>query len=226
MEAIHYGETEETRQAIETTPQGKLKPEVRKSLVLILCSVALWFMGYNAVTTAFSKYATTVWNVTEGTAATIKMVPTVVAILSYWPVGVLASRIGRKKTILGGVVLLTACFALAAVLGSMSPIMYVLFALVGVAWAAINVNSLPMVVELSTGADTGKYTGYYYTFSMAAQVLTPILSGWLLEHVGYHTLFPYSAVMVLGALATMFFVRHGDSKPERKHGLEALDAED
>ena len=226
MEAIHYGESEETRRAIETTARGKLKPEVRRSLILILCSVALWFMGYNAVTTAFSKYAIAVWGTAEGTAATIKMVPTVVAILSYWPVGVLASRIGRKKTILGGVALLAACFGLAGVLGRMSPVMYVLFALVGIAWAAINVNSLPMVVELSSGADTGKYTGYYYTFSMAAQVLTPILSGWLLEHVGYHTLFPYAAVMVLGAMGTMLGVRHGDSRPERKRGLEALDVED
>ena len=226
MEAIHYGETEETRRAIETTPQGRMRPEVRRSLILILCSVALWFMGYNAVTTAFSKYATTVWEISEGTAATIKMVPTVVAILSYWPVGVFASRFGRKATILGGVILLTACFGLTGILGSMSAVMYVLFALVGVAWAAINVNSLPMVVELSTGADTGKYTGYYYTFSMAAQVLTPILSGWLLENVGYHTLFPYAAAMVLGSLITMLNVRHGDSRPERKKGLEALDAED
>ena len=199
---------------------------MRKSLILILCSVALWFMGYNAVTTAFSKYAIDIWHTTEGSAATVKMVPTVVAILSYWPVGILASRVGRKKTIIAGVLLLAACFGLVTFFHSLSLAIYPLFALVGVAWAAINVNSLPMVVELATGEDTGKYTGFYYTFSMAAQVVTPIVSGWLLEHVGYHTLFPYAMIMVLGSFVTMLFVRHGDSKPEAKKGLEALDVDD
>ena len=226
MEAIHYGETEETRRAIEPGAAGGLRPEVRRSLILILCSVALWFMGYNAVTTAFSKYAIQVWQTTEGSAATVKMLPTVVAILSYWPVGILASRIGRKKTIIIGAVLLAACFGLVTFFHSLTLAIYPLFALVGVAWAAINVNSLPMVVELATGEDTGKYTGFYYTFSMAAQVVTPILSGWLLEHVGYHTLFPYAMIMVLGSFVTMLFVRHGDSRPEAKSGLEALDVDD
>ena len=226
MEKIHYGETEETRKAIEPAQAGGLRPEVRKSLILILCSVALWFMGYNAVTTAFSKYAIDIWHTTEGSAATVKMVPTVVAILSYWPVGILASRVGRKKTIIAGVLLLAACFGLVTFFHSLSLAIYPLFALVGVAWAAINVNSLPMVVELATGEDTGKYTGFYYTFSMAAQVVTPIISGWLLEHVGYHTLFPYAMIMVLGSFVTMLFVRHGDSKPEAKKGLEALDVDD
>lgn len=226
MEKIHYGETEETRKAIEPAQAGGLRPEVRKSLILILCSVALWFMGYNAVTTAFSKYAIDIWHTTEGSAATVKMVPTVVAILSYWPVGILASRVGRKKTIIAGVLLLAACFGLVTFFHSLSLAIYPLFALVGVAWAAINVNSLPMVVELATGEDTGKYTGFYYTFSMAAQVVTPIVSGWLLEHVGYHTLFPYAMIMVLGSFMTMLFVRHGDSKPEAKKGLEALDVDD
>ena len=96
----------------------------------------------------------------------------------------------------------------------------------GVAWATINVNSFPMVVEMCTGADVGKYTGYYYTFSMAAQVLTPILSGALLEHVGYWTLFPYGALFVAAAFVTMLFVRHGDNRPEAKKGLEAFDVED
>ena len=226
MEKIHYGETEETRKAIEPGAAGGLRPEVRRSLILILCSVALWFMGYNAVTTAFSKYAIQVWQTAEESAAGLKILPTVFAILSYWPVGILASKVGRKKTIIAGVIVLAACFGLVTFFHSLSRVIYPLFALVGVAWAAINVNSLPMVVELATGEETGKYTGFYYTFSMAAQVVTPILSGWLLEHVGYHTLFPYAMIMVLGSFVTMLFVRHGDSRPEAKKGLEALDVDD
>ena len=98
--------------------------------------------------------------------------------------------------------------------------MYVVFALVGVAWAAINLNSFPMVVELCTGADVGKYTGYYYTFSMASQIFTPMLSGRLIEAWGYEVLFPYAVVFSLASFATMCFVRHGDSKPEARAAIE------
>ena len=104
--------------------------------------------------------------------------------------------------------------------------MFAVFALVGLAWAAINVNSLPMVVEMCKGSDIGKFTGYYYTFSMAAQVVTPILSGWLLKHVSYTTLFPYAALFVACSFITMSFVRHGDAKVEAKRGLEAFEAMD
>ena len=226
MEAIHYGESEEEREERQEQGSGKLNPAARRSLVLILCSVALWFMGYNAVTTAFSKYAIATWQVTESAAANCVLLATVSAILSYWPVGIFSSRFGRKKVILAGVALLAVCFGVAATFQAMSALMYLIFVLVGVAWASINVNSFPMVVELASGSDTGKYTGYYYTFSMAAQVLTPILSGWLMEHVGYGTLFPYAAVMVLCSFITMLLVKHGDNKPEAKHGLEALDVPD
>ncbi len=207
-------------------PARKLSRGELTSLVLILCSVSLWFMGYNAVTTAFSKYAIKVLEVKESTAANCLLVGTVVAILSYWPVGQLSSRFGRKKMIMGGIALLMAAFLGAGLLTELSFAAYLLFALVGMGWASIGVNSYPMVVELASGGDVGKYTGYYYTFSMAAQVLTPILSGALLEHVGYHTLFPYAFIMLALAMFTMSRVRHGDSKPEAKKGIEALDVED
>ena len=226
MEAINYGEIAPAAKPAQSSGKTKLPKDVMRSLVLILISVSLWFMGYNGVTTAFSKYATTVWGVTESAAANCMLVGTVGAIISYWPVGLISSKIGRKRMIQFGILLLAGCFFLGAVLPEMSFIMYVMFALVGLAWASINVNSFPMVVEMASGADTGKYTGYYYTFSMSAQVLTPILSGALLEHVGYHTLFPYAMTMLLCAFVTFFFVKHGDNKPQAKKGLEALDVED
>lgn len=206
----------------EKQPVRRLSRAELRSLLLILASVFLWFMAYNAVTTAFSRYALKEWHIDEGDASFCLLVATAAAIASYWPVGILSSRLGRKKVILAGVVMLITGFGVAAMLDGLSFVSYLLFALVGIGWASINVNSYPMVVELATGADVGKYTGYYYTFSMAAQVLTPVLSGALLEHVGYWTLFPYSAVMAICALLTMFFVRHGDSKPEAKGVLEAL----
>ena len=211
---------------VDNAPARKLQKAELTSLVLILASVSLWFMGYNAVTTAFSKYAIAVFEVEKSTAANCLLVGTVVAILSYWPVGVLSSKIGRKKMIMGGIALLMVAFLGAGLLKELTFVAFILFALVGMGWASIGVNSYPMVVELASGSDVGKYTGYYYTFSMAAQVLTPILSGALLEHVGYWTLFPYAFIMLTLAMLTMSRVKHGDSKPEAKKGLEALDVED
>ena len=204
----------------------KLPPDQMRSLTLILFSVALWYMGYNAVTTAYSKYFTRMWGDLSG-AATCLLIATGGAVVSYVPVGVLSSKIGRRRMILVGVAILAVCFALAGMVKTFSPLVYALFVVIGFAWAAINVNSYPMVVEISRSGDVGKYTGYYYTFSMAAQILTPILSGWLLEHVGYHTLFPYAAGTVALAFVTMLFVRHGDNRPDAaKSVLDHYDVED
>lgn len=119
------------------------------------------------------------------------------------------------------------CFILGYLLTTMytsiQPIMYVVFALVGLAWAAINVNSLPMVVEMCRGSDIGKFTGYYYTFSMAAQVVTPIVAGSLMRAIDYRVLFPYAALFVALSFVTMCFVRHGDTKAEAKKGLDAFE---
>lgn len=225
MEAIHIGESESEGQA--EFPDAPLAPEVKKSLYFILASVALWFMGYNAVTTAFTKYATQVWSRDVGGAAMCLMIATGGAIVSYIPVGFLSSRFGRKRMILLGVAILALCFGAAGFFADFSPVMYVFFVLIGFGWASINVNSYPMVVEISRGGTIGKYTGYYYTFSMAAQIVTPIVSGALLEHVGYHTLFPYATAMVALSFITMLRSRHGDSRPEPPPSkLEAFDAMD
>lgn len=217
----------ETEEADKAPAKTTLDPAVRRSLVLILISVACWFMGYNAVTTAFSRYAQIYWGIQGGGFANCLLIATAAAILSYIPVGSIASRMGRKKTILGGVVLLASMFAIGAAVKEYHIWINGLFALVGVAWAAINVNSYPMVVEMSKGSDIGKFTGFYYTFSMAAQIVTPILSGFLLEHVGYFILFPYAAFFVVIAFFTMLFVRHGDSRPlPKKSRLEAFDVDD
>ena len=206
---------------------GELAPDVRRSLWLILFSVAFWFMGYNAVTSAFTRYMQVQWGYDIKAASLCLMVATVGAVLSYLPVGMLSSKFGRKKMIQAGVILLAVCFAAAGLFKAFHPAVYVVFALVGVAWAMINVTSYPMVVEISKSCDVGKYTGYYYTFSMAAQIITPILSGLLLEHVGYQTLMPYATVMVAISFVTISLTRHGDNKPEPpKSKLEAFDVGD
>ena len=206
---------------------GALPADLRRSLILILCSVSLWFMGYNAVTTAFTKYAFIQWGYDIGKASQCLLVGTVGAVVSYLPVGFLSSRFGRKRMIQCGVLLLAACFSASIFYTSFHFSVYAVFALVGAAWSMINVNSYPMVVEISNASEVGKFTGYYYTFSMAAQIATPILSGWLLEHVGYHTLFPYAALMVAASFVTISLTRHGDSRPQAPASkLEAFDAGD
>ena len=109
---------------------------------------------------------------------------------------------------------------------TINAVMFVVFALVGLAWAAINVNSLPMVVEMCRDSDIGKFTGYYYTASMAAQVVTPVVAGTLMRHIDYRVLFPYAACFVALSGVTMCFVRHGDAKAEGKRGLEAFEEMD
>ena len=203
----------------------KLSKAERRSLVFLLTSIVFWFMGYNAVTSKYSVYATRVldqdYNLTL-------MIAQAAAIAAYLPVGVLSSKLGRKKTILIGIVLLTASFLTACFLTRFSPgwLMNVMFVVAGVGWATINVNSFPMVVEMSRGSDVGKFTGIYYAASMAAQAVTPWVSGALMDRLGLTVLFPYAVVFVALAFGTMLFVRHGDNKPAAKKGLEALDVED
>ena len=204
-----------------------LPKPVKRSLAFLLASIALWFIGYNGVTTWFSTYVDVVMGQGLGGASQCLLIATVGAVVSYIPIGALAAKIGRKRTIQIGIVLLAACFAIGYVLTTMyttiTPVMFVVFALVGFAWAAINVNSLPMVVEMCKGSDIGKFTGYYYTASMAAQVVTPVLAGTLMRQIDYRVLFPYAALFVALSFVTMLFVRHGDVKAAAKKGLEAFE---
>ena len=204
-----------------------LPANVKRSLGFLLASIALWFIGYNGITTWFTTYVDKVMGQGLGGASTCLLIATGGAIISYIPIGSLAHKIGRKKTIMIGVLILAACFLagffLTTAFHSINAIMFIVFALVGFAWAAINVNSLPMVVEMCKGSDIGKFTGYYYTASMAAQVVTPIVAGTLMRSISYKVLFPYAAFFVLLSFVTMTQVKHGDAAPEVKHGLEAFE---
>jgi maltose/moltooligosaccharide transporter len=219
-ESAKYGIDEEEK--TEGGEKRGLSKGEKMSLGFILASIVLWFMGYNAVTSKYSVYAS---NILHKDYNLTLIIAQAAAIVSYLPVGIIASKVGRKKTILAGVVMLTAAFGVAAFMSSDSPsaLMNCMFALAGIAWATINVNSFPMVVEMCSGSDVGKYTGFYYTASMAAQVVTPIFSGFLMDRLGMTVLFPYAAVFVALAFVTMLFVKHGDSRPTAKKGVEALE---
>ena len=218
-------ETEDTME--EEGSKAAMPKEVKRSMIFLLASIFLWFTAYNAVTTAFSRYTKVVWKLEGGGFADCLMVATVAAILSYIPIGNISSKIGRKKTIMGGVVLMSVCYFAAIFAGTYHPLINVAFAAIGVGWAAINVNSYPMIVEMSKGCDIGKFTGTYYTFSMTAQIFTPVLSGFLLENVSYRTLFPYAFAFSVLAFFTMTQVHHGDARPDKKKSiLENFDVDD
>lgn len=194
------------------------------SLILILMSVFFWFMGYNAVISKLSDYAPKQLNMDF---ALPLLVAQGAAIVSFIPIGILSSYFGRKKMILTGVIMLALSFASAFFLTDQTGwILYIILALTGISWATINVNSFPMAVELAKGDDVGKYTGYYYTFSMAAQIITPIFSGVLMDNYGRKILFPYAALFVMISFITMIFVKHGDVKVEKRGILESFDIED
>ena len=209
------------------TAQREMPVDVKKSLIFLLVSVFLWFTAYNAVTTAFSRFVVEVWDLHDNAYATCLLVATGAATLSYLPIAFVSGKIGRKKTILIGISIMAASFVITGLYPHFSTSINIFFALVGIGWAAINVNSYPMVVEMSKSGDIGKFTGTYYTFSMAAQVFTPIFSGFLLEHVSYKTLFPYAFIFSALAFVTMLMVKHGDTRPEKKKSvLEHFDVDD
>ena len=227
--AAEYPDEPETKAEASKQSEAKTKlpADVRHSLTFILLSIFFWFAAYNAVTTAFSRYAVTVWGMEGGGFASCLMVAMVAAIISYIPIGIISSKIGRKKSILIGLVMMFISYTSVFFYPTYNVTANIFFAIIGIGWAAISVNSLPMVVEMSKGSDIGKYTGLYYTFSMTAQIFTPIVSGALLQYVSYSTLFPYAMFFTACAFVTMTMVKHGDSKPMKKENvLENFDVED
>ena len=257
---VRIREAEETRLGLvednrtdDNAPDRKLGKAEWKSMIFLLLSVVFWYMAYNAVTSSFSVYAEVVWKIEGGGFSIPMMVASGAAIVSYVPVGMLANKIGRKKTIYVGLAFMLAAFIGATAFGTTffgyhmdfsggnyfaNGSFYLLcffFALCGIGWATISVNSYPMAVEMSRAGDVGKYTGYHYTASMVAQAFTPFISGLLMDFgsrafgsnaQGMMLLFPYALVFILLAGVTMFFVRHGDVKPELLSKLEAFDFDD
>ncbi len=222
--SIEYGLSKDEESTDEN--RGKLSGAEFKSLMLILASVALWYVGYNSITSKYSVYATDVLGFDFNFTL---IVAQIAAIVSYIPVGMIASKIGRKKTVLAGVAILFTAFFIGNFVTSETPesVMYPVFALAGIGWATINVNSFPMAVELAKRGNVGKYTGYYYTASMSAQIIAPIFSGLLYDFFGMEKVFfAFGTVFVALSFVTMLFVKHGDAQiVPNKSLLEHLDVD-
>ena len=171
-------------------------------------------MAYNALTTHFSVFSL---SVLQAKFTLPLLVANAAAFLMFIPSVEIGKRIGRKKTVMLGVVMMAAglaatVFLLADASASvLKVIMYPTFILVGGGWATINVHSYIMCVELSTESTTGTYTGLYYAFTMTAQIITPIFAGLIMDYVAVIGLVPYSLVFACLAFVTMIFVRHGNA---------------
>ncbi|MBR5311370.1 MAG: MFS transporter [Clostridia bacterium] len=213
--------------APEDDPQdsGPLPKDVRKSLIFALLAVFFYYMSYNGVTTAYSRYAQEVWGLTGGSFALSLMVIAVTAVVSYIPLGLLSAKFGRRKIIALGFAMMSVSFIALTMFTEYHAWLNLWFFFVGAGGSAVGVNIFPVVVDMCSSRDLGKYTGLYYTFSMAAQIVTPIASGFLLEHISYRTLFPYAALFALLGLLVLPSVRHGDRTAQKQQKLwEYLDS--
>ncbi len=190
------------------------------SFVLILASIFMWFMGYNAITSNLSIYITKALNLSAGIASIINGVSMAVSAIAFIPVGYLAAAIGRRKTVIVGYVMTIISFLLIFFVvkpsenATIPAALFALFYLIaGFGLIIINVNTFPMVTELSTADTVGQFTGYYYMATMSAQAITPFLVGFVMEHISNKGLFIYAACFIAVAIILMLFVKHGDSKP-------------
>jgi MFS family permease len=218
--------------AVEAANTEKHKKAKMVSFSLILASIFMWFLGYNAVTSNLSIYITKTLNLSAGLGGVITGVSMGISAIAFIPVGYLAVKIGRKKSIMIGFALAVVSFVLvflfAANYNTAVAILFTVFYLIaGFGLIIANVNTFPMVVELSNTKNIGKYTGLYYTATMSAQAITPYIAGLIMDAFGNKYLFIYSAVCIIVGIVLMYFVRHGDSRAlPPKSKLELLGADD
>ena len=212
-EAKVLAEIEEDEEVNEEI--NNLKPldkNQKKNLIFILCAVFFWFFAVNAVETFWGTYS---WDIffdnnpdNKTTGAIALLIFTAASIASYLPGGILAQKIGRKKTIMLGIACILLPFFIASFLSNWNLIGFVLlFVLAGFGWAAINSNSYPMVVEYANGSNGGKFTGFYYTASQLAQTITPLIIGGVMDLIGRRMMFPYATLFLLVSISFMVIVR-------------------
>ena len=214
----------------EELSKGKKMPkDILKSLIFMLLCIAFFFIGYNAVTTFFSLYMTNYLGTKGGDFAGYLMIATIASVAAYIPSGFIATKLGRKKAIMLGLGVMGFCFLVMSFLRTAGAFMIPFFVIIGFGYACVVVNTFPIIWEMSKGSDIGKYTGYYYTASMAAQIVTPTVAGFLIEKVfkSYAVLFPYALCAMIISFLMLLNVKHGDSKPEKPADkIEALGAGD
>lgn len=200
----------------------KLTLDRRMSLYFMLASIFLLFMGYNAVMSKLADYLPKVLNLNYYDYQFI--IAQGVLLIAIIPVGILSMKLGRKRTVQLGMLLMIIGMSFAVNLNEgQSWLTAGIVAIAGIGWTMIGINTYVMVVELSKGYDVGRYTGYYYAASMSAQIITPILSGYLMDIYGRLILFPYAAIFGSLAFVTFLWVKQGEAKKIKGGLLSVLE---
>ena len=185
-----------------------------RSLVLLILAIFFWFVGYNAVETFFTSYGVVTLGVSESTASMILSAAYIAFILFSIPSGFIATRFGRRRTIITGLAIFAALLGIAFFV-PVVPAIIVLLAVGGLAWSLVNINSLPMVVDTSPSEDVlGTYTGLYYVAGTLAAVVGPILNGWVIDLTGrnYNMIFLVTPAFFVLAILCMLGVTAGEAK--------------
>lgn len=192
----------------------KLSKGERKSLVCMLGGLFFLFCGTNAITTFFALFASEVLGKSTSEATIMTTLFAVCSAIAAIPAGKMGKKLGRKKTIIIGLVVFMAVFLLYIITGSMS-LIWVALVFGGFANMLITVNTLPLVLDIGGIDKVGTFTGYYYTATFSAQIASPIVYGIVRMFTGtYESLFIYSPVMFAMAILLILFVKHGEAVPD------------
>jgi len=211
---------EELSQTLESVSEDKpLSKKDKSNLVIILLATFLWYMAFNALESFLSLYCEEILGESR-LSGNVTIILTISSVITFIPAGILANKIGRKKSILIGLVSLFIGFLGSAIVTTRltGPSMHIIFFLfvifAGIGWAVINVSSYPMVCECANQKNIGKISSYYYVSSMLAQSVTPILVGLIMSKNGYEPLFYYSSVLTVVAFIVFVFYKENKEKVE------------
>jgi maltose/moltooligosaccharide transporter len=193
------------------------------SLLFMLLSIFFWFCGYNGVETFFTLFCSQKFGMLPGSASQLLTFMALTFLIFAIPAGLIGSKLGRKRTMLGGVVLMALSFLLIIVVDKQSFLPIPLISS-GIGWALININSYPTIVQMAPKGETGKYTGFYYAFSFSASIVAPILFGFISDLLSsYRMLFYFGLVMFLLALLMLALVHlPKEETVPNKHVLETM----
>ena len=192
----------------------KLSKGERKSLIFMLGGLFFLFCGTNAITTFFALFAEEVLGKSTGEATIMTTLFAVCSAAAAIPAGKMGKKIGRKKTILIGLIVFMAVFLLYVLTQNMA-LIWVALVLGGAANMFITVNTLPLVLDIGGIEKVGTFTGYYYTATFSAQIASPIIYGIVRMFTGsYMSLFIYSPIMFILSIACILFVKHGEAVPQ------------
>jgi MFS family permease len=182
-----------------------------KSALFLLFAIFFWFIGYQGVETLFTLYGVKYLGIKESAAALTLGFFSFSFLVFAIPSGFLATRIGRKRTIKAGLIGLMSVFVVILFSRNIA-VIRALMLIGGMFWAFVNINSYPMVVEMTTDGKIGAYTGIYYFFSSMAAILGPPIFGKLIDLVGYGVLFMLALCFFLLAFICITYVKKGEYK--------------